>query len=222
MKPRPGRRVIVFVWESDGQSYLPAESCWWVELISWLTSLDNVRTLRPARTAYATHSTCRTRASPVLGYARCSLRSPARGCSRSDPVPATRPPRRTLAGARRYLGGPGRPAGDPRPCHAPSTRIGHLERRPDARRRPEATLPGRLLRRRLPGRHARRGTRQTARAVRAAPRPRARRASGGWGGPARPHRVSLAELRGLADATGLEHERTFKGTLGYFAAFRVS
>lgn len=37
-----------------------------------------------------------------------------------------------------------------------------------------------------------------------------------------PHRVSLAELRGLADATGLEHERTFKGTLGYFAAFRVS
>jgi ubiquinone/menaquinone biosynthesis C-methylase UbiE len=37
-----------------------------------------------------------------------------------------------------------------------------------------------------------------------------------------PHRVSLGELRKLADAAGLEHERTLKGALGYFAAFQVS
>jgi ubiquinone/menaquinone biosynthesis C-methylase UbiE len=37
-----------------------------------------------------------------------------------------------------------------------------------------------------------------------------------------PHRVSLGELRALADAAGLEHERTLEGALGYFAAFRAS
>jgi SAM-dependent methyltransferase len=36
------------------------------------------------------------------------------------------------------------------------------------------------------------------------------------------HRVSLGELRRLADAAGLEHERTLKGALGYFAGFQVS
>jgi ubiquinone/menaquinone biosynthesis C-methylase UbiE len=37
-----------------------------------------------------------------------------------------------------------------------------------------------------------------------------------------PHRVPLGKLRSLADAAGLEHERTLKGALGYFAAFQVS
>jgi ubiquinone/menaquinone biosynthesis C-methylase UbiE len=37
-----------------------------------------------------------------------------------------------------------------------------------------------------------------------------------------PHRVSLGELRRLANITGLDHERTLEGTLGYFAAFQVS
>jgi ubiquinone/menaquinone biosynthesis C-methylase UbiE len=37
-----------------------------------------------------------------------------------------------------------------------------------------------------------------------------------------PHRVSLDTLRRLANAAGLEHERTLKGRLGYFAAFRPS
>jgi ubiquinone/menaquinone biosynthesis C-methylase UbiE len=37
-----------------------------------------------------------------------------------------------------------------------------------------------------------------------------------------PHRVSFGELSGLTDAAGLEHERTLKGTLGYFAAFQAS
>jgi ubiquinone/menaquinone biosynthesis C-methylase UbiE len=37
-----------------------------------------------------------------------------------------------------------------------------------------------------------------------------------------PHRVSLGELRVLADAADLELERTLKGALGYFAAFRAS
>jgi ubiquinone/menaquinone biosynthesis C-methylase UbiE len=37
-----------------------------------------------------------------------------------------------------------------------------------------------------------------------------------------PHRVSFDELRRLTKAAGLDHERTLKGTLGYFAAFRVS
>jgi ubiquinone/menaquinone biosynthesis C-methylase UbiE len=37
-----------------------------------------------------------------------------------------------------------------------------------------------------------------------------------------PHRVSFGDLRGLADAAGLDHERTLKGALGYFAAFRAS
>jgi ubiquinone/menaquinone biosynthesis C-methylase UbiE len=37
-----------------------------------------------------------------------------------------------------------------------------------------------------------------------------------------PHRVSFGELRRLADAAGLDHERTLKGSLGYFAAFRAS
>lgn len=36
-----------------------------------------------------------------------------------------------------------------------------------------------------------------------------------------PHRVSFDELRRLADAAELEHERTLKGRLGYFAAFRT-
>jgi ubiquinone/menaquinone biosynthesis C-methylase UbiE len=36
-----------------------------------------------------------------------------------------------------------------------------------------------------------------------------------------PHRVSSGELRGLADAAGLVFERTLKGALGYFAAFRA-
>ena len=36
-----------------------------------------------------------------------------------------------------------------------------------------------------------------------------------------PHRVSFDELRRLADAAGLKHERTLKGRLGYFAAFRA-
>jgi hypothetical protein len=33
--------------------------------------------------------------------------------------------------------------------------------------------------------------------------------------------VSLSELRRLADITELNHERTLKGTLGYFTAFQV-
>ena len=37
-----------------------------------------------------------------------------------------------------------------------------------------------------------------------------------------PHRVSLSELRRLADITEFDHERTLEGTLGYFAAFQVS
>jgi ubiquinone/menaquinone biosynthesis C-methylase UbiE len=37
-----------------------------------------------------------------------------------------------------------------------------------------------------------------------------------------PHRVYYGKLRGLADAAGLEHERTLKGALGYFASFRAS
>jgi ubiquinone/menaquinone biosynthesis C-methylase UbiE len=37
-----------------------------------------------------------------------------------------------------------------------------------------------------------------------------------------PHRVTSGELRGLADAAGLVFERTLKGALGYFAAFRAS
>lgn len=37
-----------------------------------------------------------------------------------------------------------------------------------------------------------------------------------------PHRVSLGELRRLASITGLNHERTLEGALGYFAAFQVS
>jgi SAM-dependent methyltransferase len=37
-----------------------------------------------------------------------------------------------------------------------------------------------------------------------------------------PHRVSLGELRRLANITGLNHERTLEGTLGYLAAFQVS
>jgi ubiquinone/menaquinone biosynthesis C-methylase UbiE len=37
-----------------------------------------------------------------------------------------------------------------------------------------------------------------------------------------PHRVSLGELRELADAARLEHERTLEGALGYFAAFQAS
>jgi ubiquinone/menaquinone biosynthesis C-methylase UbiE len=37
-----------------------------------------------------------------------------------------------------------------------------------------------------------------------------------------PHRVSFDELRRLTKAAGLDHERTLKGTLGYFAAFRAS
>lgn len=37
-----------------------------------------------------------------------------------------------------------------------------------------------------------------------------------------PHSVSLSELRGLAAATGLEHERTLEGIFGYYAAFRAS
>jgi ubiquinone/menaquinone biosynthesis C-methylase UbiE len=36
------------------------------------------------------------------------------------------------------------------------------------------------------------------------------------------HRVSFDELRRLTKAAGLDHERTLKGTLGYFAAFRAS
>lgn len=36
-----------------------------------------------------------------------------------------------------------------------------------------------------------------------------------------PHRVFFDELRRLADAAELEHERTLKGRLGYFAAFRT-
>jgi ubiquinone/menaquinone biosynthesis C-methylase UbiE len=37
-----------------------------------------------------------------------------------------------------------------------------------------------------------------------------------------PHRVSFDELRRLTEAVGLDHERTLKGSLGYFAAFRAS
>jgi len=37
-----------------------------------------------------------------------------------------------------------------------------------------------------------------------------------------PHRVSFEELRRLTEAVGLYRERTLKGTLGYFAAFRAS
>jgi ubiquinone/menaquinone biosynthesis C-methylase UbiE len=37
-----------------------------------------------------------------------------------------------------------------------------------------------------------------------------------------PHRVSFEELRRLTDAGGLNHCRTLKASLGYFAAFRAS
>jgi ubiquinone/menaquinone biosynthesis C-methylase UbiE len=37
-----------------------------------------------------------------------------------------------------------------------------------------------------------------------------------------PHKVTFEELRGLTDASGLDHERTLEGTLGYFAAFRAT
>ena len=37
-----------------------------------------------------------------------------------------------------------------------------------------------------------------------------------------PHKVTFEELRRLTAAGGLDHERTLKGTLGYFAAFRAT
>ena len=37
-----------------------------------------------------------------------------------------------------------------------------------------------------------------------------------------PHKVSFEELRRLTEAGGLDYERTLKGTLGYFAAFRAT
>ena len=37
-----------------------------------------------------------------------------------------------------------------------------------------------------------------------------------------PHKVTFEELRRLIDAGGSDHERTFKGTLGYLAAFRAT
>jgi ubiquinone/menaquinone biosynthesis C-methylase UbiE len=37
-----------------------------------------------------------------------------------------------------------------------------------------------------------------------------------------PHKVTFEELRRLTDAGGLVHERTLKGILGYFAAFRAT
>jgi ubiquinone/menaquinone biosynthesis C-methylase UbiE len=37
-----------------------------------------------------------------------------------------------------------------------------------------------------------------------------------------PHKVPFEELRRLTDAGGLDHERTLKGTLRYFAAFRAT
>jgi ubiquinone/menaquinone biosynthesis C-methylase UbiE len=37
-----------------------------------------------------------------------------------------------------------------------------------------------------------------------------------------PHKVTFDELRRLTDAGGLDHERTLKGALGYFAAFRAT
>jgi ubiquinone/menaquinone biosynthesis C-methylase UbiE len=37
-----------------------------------------------------------------------------------------------------------------------------------------------------------------------------------------PHKVTFEELRRLTDAGGLDHERTLKGALGYFAAFRAT
>jgi ubiquinone/menaquinone biosynthesis C-methylase UbiE len=37
-----------------------------------------------------------------------------------------------------------------------------------------------------------------------------------------PHKVTFEELRRLTDAGGLNHERTLKGALGYFAAFRAT
>ena len=37
-----------------------------------------------------------------------------------------------------------------------------------------------------------------------------------------PHKVTFDELRRLPDAGELDHERTLKGTLGYFAAFRAT
>ena len=37
-----------------------------------------------------------------------------------------------------------------------------------------------------------------------------------------PHKVTFEELRRLTDAGGLDHERTLKGPLGYFAAFRAT
>jgi ubiquinone/menaquinone biosynthesis C-methylase UbiE len=37
-----------------------------------------------------------------------------------------------------------------------------------------------------------------------------------------PHRVSLGDLRRMAEAAGLGYERRVKGSLGYFASFRAS
>ena len=37
-----------------------------------------------------------------------------------------------------------------------------------------------------------------------------------------PHKVTFEELRRLTDQGGLDHERTLKRTLGYFAAFRAT
>jgi ubiquinone/menaquinone biosynthesis C-methylase UbiE len=36
-----------------------------------------------------------------------------------------------------------------------------------------------------------------------------------------PHRVSLGDLRRMAEAAGLGYERRIKGRLGYFASFRA-
>ena len=37
-----------------------------------------------------------------------------------------------------------------------------------------------------------------------------------------PHKVTFEELRRLTAAGGLDHERTLKGALGYFATFRAT
>ena len=146
----------------------------------------------------------------------------ARGCSRSDPAPATTPS--TSRGGLSQTA-PWRSWTSSRRCSTtPCAEHTHWASRTSSRagRCPGATLPGRLLRRRLLGRHPRRGPRQGARVVRAASRTQARRAAGGRGGLARPPQGFSGGLRRPGDNSRHYHKRTHEGTLGYFAAFQNS
>ena len=154
--------------------------------VSWLTSFGNVGILRLARTDNASSSTCRGRAWLAPGYARCSPRSLARGCSRSDPAPATTPS--TSRGGLSQTA-PWRSWTSSRRCSTtPCAEHTHWASRTSSRRR---AMPRRYPTRTVTSTpptwsppSARSPTR--ARVVRAASRTQARRAAGGRGGLARP------------------------------------